>query len=137
VAVSAQQAVAVTAKKRKHQLTGDRQHAAVKYTFLVTPRTTEKGHDRFTHSCIEVFDHHCPFVGASIGLYNYRYFFLFCVSMTFYFIGFWIVLSVFFSRVRNMTTPPPGSWIAIFLGVFLGVHTTIPAGMALYHAQLI
>jgi len=36
-----------------------------------------------------------------------------------------------------MTIPPPGSWIAIFLGVFLGVHMTVPAGMVLYHVQLI
>ncbi|GAX19774.1 hypothetical protein FisN_3Hh003 [Fistulifera solaris] len=94
-------------------------------------RPPRSKHDRYTNACIEVFDHHCPFVGASVGLYNYRFFFLFCLTMMLYFVGFWIMLLTWWFRVDN----PPVS--TLLFGMFLGVHGGFPAGMIVYHVQLI
>jgi len=52
-------------------------------------QTFRAQNSRFTDSCIEGFDHYCPYVGNAVGKRNYRYFILFltnclllCISVT-------------------------------------------------------
>jgi hypothetical protein len=53
------------------------------------PRTS---HCRHCDNCIEVMDHHCPFVNNCIGKNNYRFFIAFLIHVTvlgfIYIIGF-------------------------------------------------
>ena len=97
-------------------------------------RPPRSKHDRFSRSCILQFDHHCPFVGTTIGLYNYKWFFMFILSISIYFINFWIMLLVHY--VRTSSTDQKSLFTLLF-GIYLGLHILFSGGMVIYHSQLI
>lgn len=65
-------------------------------------------HCRVTRRCVLMFDHHCPFVGATIGLYNYIYFFLFLVSFCLMAVGFIMAWIIFLIRSEHF---PKGAFL--------------------------
>ena len=45
------------------------------------PRST---HCRDCNHCVQVMDHHCPFVNACVAKRNYQFFFFFLTFLVFY-----------------------------------------------------
>lgn len=46
---------------------------------IVKPKRSK--HCEVCDSCVKVYDHHCPWVGNCIGANNYKYFFVFLLSI--------------------------------------------------------
>ncbi|KAL9183567.1 hypothetical protein ACHAXT_004423 [Thalassiosira profunda] len=88
-------------------------------------------HCRVARRCVLVFDHHCPFVGTTIGLYNYIYFYLFLLSFCLMEIGFVAAWILFLKRSKVF---PKGAFL---MGGYLGLYFVPVAFMAFYHTQLV
>jgi len=88
-------------------------------------------HCRVARRCVLVFDHHCPFVGTTIGLYNYIYFYLFLVSFCLMEAGFITAWIMFLKRSKEF---PKGTFL---MGGYFAMYL-IPVGfMAFYHTTLL
>lgn len=88
-------------------------------------------HCRVARRCVLLFDHHCPFVGTTIGLYNYRYFYFFLLSLVLAYTGFIPTWLLYVYRCPNFP-------IGVFLiGAYLCVFIFPAFGLFCYHTQLI
>jgi len=83
-----------------------------------------------TRSCVLMFDHNCPFVGNTVGLYNYPYFYLFLTNLAFHHVGFIVNLTLYLHRSPTL----PWGWM--LLGFFQALHIVPTGGMWIYHTQL-
>jgi ankyrin repeat protein len=94
-------------------------------------RPLRSKHCRIQKQCILLFDHYCPFVGTTIGAYNYRYFygFLFFISCSeFGFLATWIQY-----LIRSETFD-----VLVFLsGCYLSFFIIPSVGLLVYHTDLI
>eukprot|EP00548_Thalassiothrix_antarctica_P007153 CAMPEP_0194130414 /NCGR_PEP_ID=MMETSP0152-20130528/1455_1 /TAXON_ID=1049557 /ORGANISM="Thalassiothrix antarctica, Strain L6-D1" /LENGTH=708 /DNA_ID=CAMNT_0038824921 /DNA_START=398 /DNA_END=2524 /DNA_ORIENTATION=- len=91
-------------------------------------RPIRSKHCRNARRCVLNFDHHCPFVGATIGLNNYSWFYATLFFMTTSCIGFIITLFIYLSRRFSYTI--------LFMGIELSLIILLAGGMCLYHTQL-
>ena len=88
-------------------------------------------HCRVSRRCILNFDHHCPFVGTTVGLYNYIYFYLFLVCFCLMESG--LISSWILFIHRSKTFPKT----IFFVGGYLTLYLLPVLTMAIYHTQLL
>ncbi len=91
-------------------------------------------HCRVLNRCVLLFDHHCPFVGNTIGLYNYKYFYIFVISFT--------VAEILFSTsgflyLKNVPSGTGREYGKIILAIYFSIYTIMTFGLSVYHTQLI
>lgn len=90
-------------------------------------------HCRVLNRCVLLFDHHCPFVGATIGLYNYKYFYLYLLSFT---VCELLLGTTWILHMRE--GPGIANEKAVFtLGLYLSLYVFMTGGLLIYHTQLI
>ena len=94
-------------------------------------RPLRSKHCRVARRCVLLFDHHCPFVGTTIGLYNYIYFFLFLVFFVMMAIGFVVAWVIFLSRSKTFPTS------ICLMGAYLSLYIIPVLMMVVYHTQLV
>lgn len=89
---------------------------------------------RFSRKCVLLFDHFCPFVNNTVGLYNYKYFYIFLMSITLAIISFIGTLIFYVSRYRAQHGSIP--WLVLVLGGEISIILFPVGGLFLYHTQL-
>lgn len=91
-------------------------------------RPLRSKHCRDARRCVLLFDHHCPFVGNTVGLNNYKWFYLTLLFMTLACLGFGITLTIYLQRQF--------SWFICIFGIYLCLFILPAGGMLCYHTQL-
>jgi len=89
---------------------------------------------RVTRKCVLLFDHFCPFVNNTIGLNNYKYFYLFLVSITFAILSFTVTLVIYVFRYSTQHGSFP--WFTIAAGGLISFILFPVGGLFIYHTQL-
>jgi len=91
-------------------------------------RPLRSKHCRVARRCVLMFDHHCPFVGNTIGLHNYKWFFLMLFTMFMAYTGWYITFVIYLRRKFRVGV--------LLFGIYLGLFFLMVIGMLIYHMQL-
>ncbi|RVE67440.1 hypothetical protein OJAV_G00103190 [Oryzias javanicus] len=104
-------------------------------------RPPRASHCSICDNCVDRFDHHCPWVGNCVGKRNYRYFYLFTLSLsllTIYIFAFDIVHVVMRSVDKgflNTLQETPGTYPLSVLVCFFTLWSVV--GLTGFHTYLI
>jgi hypothetical protein len=79
--------------------------------------------------CIEIHDHHCPWVGTCVGKRNHKFFCLFLLATSLHGLFTCILSSIFFSRratiIQSEDEKESADYICVFLLIYSGLFSTV------------
>jgi len=94
-------------------------------------RPLRSKHCRAMNRCVLLFDHNCPFLGTTIGLYNYRFFLFYCIFFLMSEICFIVTWITYEKR------GPKVEWGMVSIFIFFTTFALMALGLLCYHSKLI